>query len=41
MEIKILLAEDDMNLGFVVTDHLKSEGIESSGVFAIFSFGDD
>lgn len=22
-------------------DHLKSEGIESSGVFAIFSFGDD
>ncbi len=28
MEIKILLAEDDMNLGFVVTDHLKSEGFK-------------
>ena len=26
MEIKILLAEDDVNLGFVVADHLKSEG---------------
>jgi DNA-binding response OmpR family regulator len=28
MEIKILLAEDDINLGFVVADHLKSEGFK-------------
>jgi len=28
MEIKILLAEDDVNLGFVVADHLKSEGFK-------------
>jgi DNA-binding response OmpR family regulator len=28
MEIKILLAEDDDNLGFVVADHLKSEGFK-------------
>ena len=28
MEIKILLVEDDVNLGFVVADHLKSEGFK-------------
>jgi DNA-binding response OmpR family regulator len=26
MKVKILLAEDDTNLGFVISDHLKSEG---------------
>ncbi|MBM3418718.1 MAG: response regulator transcription factor [Bacteroidetes bacterium] len=26
MKIKLLLAEDDINLGFVISDHLKSEG---------------
>ena len=30
MEIKILLAEDDINLGFVVSDHLRSEGYKVS-----------
>ena len=26
MKIKILLVEDDLNLGFIISDHLKSEG---------------
>ena len=26
MKVKILLAEDDTNLGFVISDQLKSEG---------------
>ncbi len=45
MEIKILLAEDDINLGFVVADHLKSEGFKvtlcSDGQEALKRFNEE
>lgn len=45
MEIKILLAEDDLNLGFVVSDQLKSEGFKvslcSDGIEALKRFNEE
>ncbi len=45
MEIKILLAEDDTNLGFVVSDHLKTEGyivsLCSDGIEALKRFNEE
>ena len=42
MKAKILLVEDDVNLGFIISDHLKTQGYEVSlctnGVDALVSF---
>ena len=44
MKISILLAEDDLNLGFVIADQLKSEGysvsLATDGVDALKRFNE-
>lgn len=45
MKIKILLVEDDLNLGFIISDHLKSEGyvvtLSSDGFEAMRRFSQE
>ena len=45
LKVKILLVEDDLNLGLIISDHLKSDGYAVSlcnnGVEAMQRFNED